>query len=258
VTFVRLPIFGLNEISTFPSLLVCERMRMILRSLFFVSCLAVCTNFACAEKVASGNEARAVATSAPAPEYPFEARRANITGSGVVVLRVDPATGLVTNAQMAQSTGSPILDDAALSAFRRWRFKPGTIRGARLPITFTMSGASYGPDGSRPILPESLVRSLFAGTSVTGRRLAEPELKSLISYAPMPLGMATASRNWRIKVGVFLLSVRPDGTVSKVEKLQSTGHLALDGEVISWLKKWRFRPNSVTEARVPAYYTWQR
>ena len=91
----------------------------------------------------SMSSAKAVAVSAPRPEYPYEARRSKITGSGVCVMTVDTGSGAVTSADMAQSTGSPILDNAATAAFRRWRFKPGTVSRVRTPITFTMSGAQY-------------------------------------------------------------------------------------------------------------------
>jgi protein TonB len=91
----------------------------------------------------SMSSAKAVAVSAPRPEYPYEARRSKIVGSGVCVMTVDPSSGSVTSAEMATSTGSPILDNAATSAFRRWRFKPGTVSRVRTPITFTMTGAQY-------------------------------------------------------------------------------------------------------------------
>lgn len=91
----------------------------------------------------SMSSAKVMAVSAPRPEYPYEARRSKITGSGVCVMSVDPGSGSVTSADMAVSTGSPILDNAATSAFRRWRFKPGTVSRVRTPITFTMSGAQY-------------------------------------------------------------------------------------------------------------------
>ncbi|MCA1660478.1 MAG: energy transducer TonB [Verrucomicrobiaceae bacterium] len=65
------------------------------------------------------------------------------TGSGVCVMDVDTSSGAVTSASMAVSTGNPILDNAATSAFRRWRFKPGTVSKVRTPITFTMTGAQY-------------------------------------------------------------------------------------------------------------------
>ncbi len=91
----------------------------------------------------SMSSAKAVAVSAPRPEYPYEARRSRLTGSGVCVMTVDVSTGSVTSAEMATSTGSPILDNAATSAFRRWRFKPGTVSKVRTPITFTMTGAQF-------------------------------------------------------------------------------------------------------------------
>lgn len=91
----------------------------------------------------SMSSAKAVAVSAPRPEYPYEARRSKLTGSGVCVMTVDPGSGAVTSATMATSTGSPILDNAATSAFRRWRFKPGTVSTVRTPITFTMTGAQF-------------------------------------------------------------------------------------------------------------------
>jgi protein TonB len=91
----------------------------------------------------SMSSAKAVAVSAPRPEYPYEARRSKLTGSGVCVMTVDTTSGAVTDASMATSTGSPILDNAATSAFRRWRFKPGTVSKVRTPITFTMTGAQF-------------------------------------------------------------------------------------------------------------------
>ena len=89
------------------------------------------------------SKAKALAVNAPRPQYPYEARSRKITGSGVCVVQVDAASGNVTGGSMTQSTGSPILDNAALSAFRQWRFRPGTVSQVRIPITFTMTGASY-------------------------------------------------------------------------------------------------------------------
>ena len=91
----------------------------------------------------SMSRAKALAINAPRPQYPYEARSRKITGSGVCVVTVDPGSGSVTGASMTQSIGSPILDNAALSAFREWRFRPGTVSQVRIPITFTMTGASY-------------------------------------------------------------------------------------------------------------------
>jgi periplasmic protein TonB len=89
------------------------------------------------------SSAKALATYAPRPQYPYEARSRHITGSGVCVVEVDPGSGSVTSASMAQSIGNAILDNSATSAFRQWRFRPGTVSKVKIPITFTMTGASY-------------------------------------------------------------------------------------------------------------------
>ena len=87
--------------------------------------------------------AKALATYAPRPQYPYEARSRQITGRGVCVVEINAGSGSVTGASMASSSGNPILDNAALSAFRQWRFKPGSVSKVRIPITFTTTGAEY-------------------------------------------------------------------------------------------------------------------
>ncbi len=78
----------------------------------------------------------------PTVIYPYEARRTHATGSGIILVSVGPS-GNVTDASMAQSTGSSVLDNAAMSTFRSARFRPGTAPKVKIPITFTLTGASY-------------------------------------------------------------------------------------------------------------------
>ena len=93
--------------------------------------------------MASVPNAKIFALRAPRPDYPYEARSRHITGSGVAVITIDPVNGLAIDATMEQSIGNPILDNCAISAFRRWRFKPGTPARVRIPITFLLTGAQY-------------------------------------------------------------------------------------------------------------------
>ena len=80
--------------------------------------------------------ARSMAITAPMPEYPYEAKRRNLTGSGICVVTVETATGTVTDAAMFQSTGSPLLDKLTIQTFKGWRFKPGTVSQLRVPISY--------------------------------------------------------------------------------------------------------------------------
>ena len=90
-----------------------------------------------------GGSPKAYALTAPRPEYPYEARRQRLTGSGIATLTIDSATGTVTNVTMSRSTGSPVLDNATISGFQRWRFRPGTVSRVQTPITYTLTGATY-------------------------------------------------------------------------------------------------------------------
>jgi protein TonB len=80
---------------------------------------------------------------APRPVYPYDARRQRVTGSGIALMTVDSVDGSVVDVRMVQSCGSVILDNATLDAFRRWHFKPGSVERVQVPITYTLTGASY-------------------------------------------------------------------------------------------------------------------
>jgi TonB family protein len=55
-------------------------------------------------------------------------------------------------------------------------------------------------------------------------------------------------------MGVFVLSIAADGTVSNVTLRRSTGYPELDTRAGKWMRKWRFRANSLTEVQLPMYF----
>ena len=64
----------------------------------------------------------------PAPVYPEEARRANQQGVVTLEIRID-VNGLVESARVTGSSGSTLLDNAAVATVRRWKYKPATLEG---------------------------------------------------------------------------------------------------------------------------------
>jgi TonB family protein len=70
------------------------------------------------------------------PIYRPEWVKQSLTGRGIVLVTIDPKTGIVTAARMHQSTGSELLDRAALKAYSKWRFKPGSVPQVKMPIEF--------------------------------------------------------------------------------------------------------------------------
>ena len=77
-------------------------------------------------------------TAAPAAVYPEEAQKAKITGSGVYELRIDKA-GKISAVVIVKSSGSAVLDKAATTAFKRWRFKPGVFQSVRIPVSWSVN-----------------------------------------------------------------------------------------------------------------------
>ena len=78
-----------------------------------------------------------------APEYPRLAQKANETGTAMVAVYVDGA-GLPKTVQLSRSSGHPRLDEAALAAIRKARFKPWIENGqatagwAFVPVKFEL------------------------------------------------------------------------------------------------------------------------
>jgi periplasmic protein TonB len=62
------------------------------------------------------------------PTYPLRARRSGEQGEVMLDVHVDEQ-GRVTEVLLKQSSGSAMLDRAAISAVRDWRFQPATIGG---------------------------------------------------------------------------------------------------------------------------------
>jgi TonB family protein len=72
------------------------------------------------------------------PSYPYEARRAHVTGTGIFELRFDYNTGHLREIHVVKSTGADSLDGHAIGALKLWKAKPRSIHILRVPIGFTL------------------------------------------------------------------------------------------------------------------------
>lgn len=88
-------------------------------------------------------EARPDVASNPPPRYPDLARRNGWEGEVIIRADVD-ASGRVTSAAVIRKSRYAVLDQAALAAVRKWKFKPRTVGGQRVdatvevPVNFTL------------------------------------------------------------------------------------------------------------------------
>jgi TonB family protein len=95
-----------------------------------------------AKDLSPAQRAHKTAIYAARPDYPMEARRNHLTGTGIFAMHVRP-NGTVSSVSVIQSTGHAILDQAAIGAFIRWRFWSGTPPTVKAPLTFSMKGTQY-------------------------------------------------------------------------------------------------------------------
>jgi TonB family protein len=72
------------------------------------------------------------------PDYPFEDRYAHHVGKGLYRLSLDLHTGAVTNISIVRSAGFKTLDEAAMEALRKWKFRPEKWLEVDMPVEFTM------------------------------------------------------------------------------------------------------------------------
>lgn len=71
-------------------------------------------------------------TSKPPPRYPRELLQKK-QGGRVIILVTVSERGVVTNTSVKESSGFAAMDQAALNAAKRWKFKPG-IKGGRKAV----------------------------------------------------------------------------------------------------------------------------
>jgi hypothetical protein len=108
----------------------------------------------------------------------------------------------------------------------------------------------FVPDAS-----QSTMLALISAKTVRGETITGIAVNNFVDYQPPDDAWAGGpTLETRKTPGLFVLSVAPDGTVSSATLRQSTGYPELDARAEKWMKKWRFRPNSVTEVRLPMYY----
>src|SRR5438067_7147289 len=81
-----------------------------------------------------------------------------------------------------------------------------------------------------------------------------PAAKPVATYTPQPVWPFGAHPQ-RTTTGVFMLRVRPDGTVARVDPVQSTGYPTLDLASMDAFYKWRFVPGSAENVKIPIVWS---
>ncbi len=96
--------------------------------------------------------------------------------------------------------------------------------------------------------------SLIRAVTVGGETVTGVAVGNYIAHEPPSDRFSRATEQSNAAAGVFVLHVRPDGTVGEVSAAKSMPSAELNERAAAWLKKWRFRPGSVTKVQMPVSY----
>ena len=98
------------------------------------------------------------------------------------------------------------------------------------------------------------LQSLFGVKTIGGEIITGMAFNNYVVSKPPDEGWTTGITYQKLRASMFVLTIQRDGTVADVQAVQGTGYQELDERAAKWFKKWRFRPNSVVEARMPYGY----
>ncbi|TVQ16106.1 MAG: TonB family protein [Leptolyngbya sp. DLM2.Bin15] len=101
------------------------------------------SNGSAAQESGGGGSRTVACQHCPSPRYPQSALDANIEGTVGIMVDISPS-GAVVYANVVSSSGSSVLDQAAVSTVRgQWRFQPisGGANGVMVSVVMTISGS---------------------------------------------------------------------------------------------------------------------
>lgn len=102
-------------------------------------------------------------------------------------------------------------------------------------------------------------QSLYGVKTTGGEIITGIAFNNYVVSKPPDEAWSTGITYDSLRASMFVLTVLPDGTVADAKAVRGLGYPELDERAAKWFKKWRFRPNSVVEARMPfGYYQSRR
>jgi hypothetical protein len=150
------------------------------------------------------------------------------------VLRIQEATKITLRGGAAASIDSINIGDGVDVVARRGA---GSSWAA---LKITLERGAHFPD-------------VISAKTANGRTITGPAVINLITYEP-PAEIVNRNIDFGHPSGLFLLSLRPDGTVVSARPIKSMGLKELDDRAITRLMKMKFQAGALTEARVPVSF----
>ncbi len=181
------------------------------------------------------------------PVYPDDALRTAIQGEVHLEAVVD-ATGAVTDARIVKSLDKDSgLDDSALAAVRKWKFKPATVQGKKVAAVAALRVTFYlqqpGKRDGKPFVDVG-VRSLDDLQFDNVPNADEPGITAPTLVRQVQPQYTSEAMRQKIQGRVMLEAVvGVDGRVTAARVLRSLDKtFGLDQQALAAARQWRFTP----------------
>lgn len=160
------------------------------------------------------------------PEYPAEAKAKGVEGKVTVSLRVE-TDGTVSSPKVTSSSGSSLLDQAALKAAGNYRFKPAQQDGKPVAVWVSFVVVFKLDTEKKPAPAEAFI-------AVDN----QPEIIKQIEPRYPPQAVED-----KIEGKVFIqLFVDSSGKVTQAKVSKSSGNKLLDDAALEAGRKYEFKP----------------
>ena len=176
------------------------------------------------------------------PVYPLEARDKQLQGQVWVKIQVSE-TGDVESAEVI--SGDPVLAESAISAVRKWKFKPFIKDGkpvsisAKVPINFAFSEniEQEAPPHEADASPGS---SPASGETPQRVRVSQGVSRGLLVYKVQPVYPPAARREGVQGTVVLRAVISKEGRIADLRLISGAEELA--PAAIGAVQQWRYKP----------------
>ena len=170
----------------------------------------------------------------------------------------NPATKTMILRSNGQNLSFRVTSETRISSYYGHVSLDKITRGSGATVAIRVDESGHGVAMNIRLEPNAnLAKSLalFSVRTLTGEVISGMAFNNYVDYKPPRDEWMGGVPFESARQSMFVLSVQRDGTVSEVKPLRGLGYPELDARAVKWLKKWRFKPNSITEARLPMTYS---
>jgi hypothetical protein len=171
----------------------------------------------------------------------------------------NPATKIMILRSNGQDLSFSVTNETHLSSYYGHVSLDKITRGSGATVTIKVDERGHGVAVHIRLEPNTNLAKSLALQSVrtlSGEVISGMAFNNYVVYRPPTDAWMGGVPFESTRQSMFVLSVQRDGTVSEVKPLRGLGYPELDARAAKWLKRWKFKPNSITEARLPMSY-WQ-